>query len=217
MRKIILCLLLLLQMSFVCAQKSDIVITGKAVDDTGMSFIGVTIREKGTTLGTVTDAQGDFSLSLPAGERTITISFIGYRTAEIKVNGSEYWDIVFYDSSFDVERKLNNSPSKVPVLSNKLRSETDGLGVFYMKDDMPANRNLVPAMRIKSIKPSGNGFKMKEAEGKNYLTGIKIDYTSFVKVSSVGRLPETAYDQGNDFFRNGSSFGNTLNVKTPIR
>jgi len=215
MKKIIFCSLLLLSISFVYAQESDIHIAGKAVDDMGESFPGISINKKGSTLGTLTDVFGDFSLSLPAGEHTIEISIIGYRTAEIKVNRSEYWNIVFYDESFEVERKANHLPSREPVLSYELRSKADGEGVFYLKDDMPASYSSVSSTRIKSIDASGKGFKLKEAIGKRYLTGKKIDYTSSVKMSSIGRLPETGTHSPKDFFRSGISFGNALNIKTP--
>jgi TonB-linked SusC/RagA family outer membrane protein len=53
---------------------------------TGEPLIGVTVMVKGTTLGTLTDINGQFSLRLPERQATLAVSFIGYATQEIAVN-----------------------------------------------------------------------------------------------------------------------------------
>ena len=62
-------------------------VTGKVTDAAdGSSLIGVTIQEKGTTNGTITDGKGNFSLSVaPTG--VLLISYVGYTIQEIPVNG----------------------------------------------------------------------------------------------------------------------------------
>ncbi len=56
-------------------------VNGKVVDDSdGTPVIGATISVKGTHLGTVTDADGNFSITLPQGSRQLIISFIGYQS-----------------------------------------------------------------------------------------------------------------------------------------
>jgi TonB-linked SusC/RagA family outer membrane protein len=52
---------------------------------TGEALIGVTVMVKGTTLGTLTDVNGQFSLRIPESQATLSISFIGYTTQEIAV------------------------------------------------------------------------------------------------------------------------------------
>ena len=60
------------------------VITGKVVDESGESVIGASIQVKGTTVGTITDIDGNFSVQAEVGN-TIVVSFIGYATQELKV------------------------------------------------------------------------------------------------------------------------------------
>lgn len=57
--------------------------TGKIVDEKGEPIIGASVMEKGTTRGTATDADGNFNLKVKAGS-TITVSYIGYKTKEVK-------------------------------------------------------------------------------------------------------------------------------------
>ena len=61
-------------------------ITGKVIDASySESLIGATVVQKGTTNGTVTDIDGIFSFSLPAGDQTLTISYVGYNDQDVNV------------------------------------------------------------------------------------------------------------------------------------
>lgn len=64
------------------AQKS---IMGKLVSKTNQPLPGATITVKGTTVGTATDEQGNFSITLPAGKNTLVISNVGFTTKEVVV------------------------------------------------------------------------------------------------------------------------------------
>ena len=56
-------------------------ISGQVLDEYGDPMIGVTIRVKGSQLATVTDLDGNFSLSVPGNKAELEISYIGYQTA----------------------------------------------------------------------------------------------------------------------------------------
>lgn len=62
-------------------------INGKVVDASGEPIIGANVVVKGTTNGTITDIDGNFTLNVPA-ECTLQISYIGYNTQEVKVTSS---------------------------------------------------------------------------------------------------------------------------------
>lgn len=68
----------------VCAQNVNI--TGKVVDIENTPLIGVYVKIKGTTNGTVTDMDGNFSLSGEKGQ-TLVFSFLGLTTQEAVYNG----------------------------------------------------------------------------------------------------------------------------------
>jgi len=58
-------------------------VTGRVVSqDDGIGFPGVNIVVKGTTIGTVTDSEGQFSLTVPSSESVLVFSSIGYANAE---------------------------------------------------------------------------------------------------------------------------------------
>jgi len=62
---------------------------GKIIDEIGKPIPGVTIFEKGTRTGTVTDIKGSFALQVATDSSTLITSFIGYEPQEIKSFGEE--------------------------------------------------------------------------------------------------------------------------------
>ena len=79
--KLLLTLLVLLMSTNAFAQR--LTATGKVVDAAGLEVIGASVLEKGTTNGVVTNLDGEFSLSV-GQNATLVISFIGYKTIEVK-------------------------------------------------------------------------------------------------------------------------------------
>ncbi|WP_425414116.1 SusC/RagA family TonB-linked outer membrane protein [Rudanella lutea] len=61
------------------------VITGRVVDDANSALPGVSVVMKGTTRGTVTDADGRFRLEVPDAGATLVFSFVGYTAQEVAV------------------------------------------------------------------------------------------------------------------------------------
>lgn len=60
-------------------------IQGTVKDEKGEALPGVSIIVKGTTRGTNSDVQGEFKLSIPDGEVTLILSFVGYKSQELRV------------------------------------------------------------------------------------------------------------------------------------
>lgn len=72
--------------------EADILVSGTITDDTGEPLPGVNILVKGTTHGTVTSIDGTYSLNVPE-DATLVISFIGFLTEEVPVNGRSIIDM----------------------------------------------------------------------------------------------------------------------------
>lgn len=60
-------------------------VTGQVVDEKGESVIGATVQIKGTSDGTITDFDGNFSLKAKVGN-TLVVSYVGYSTQEVKIS-----------------------------------------------------------------------------------------------------------------------------------
>lgn len=71
---------------------ADITVRGKIYDETGQGLPGASVLVKGTTTGTVTDMDGNYSLVSPE-DAVLVFSFIGYQTQEISVSGRTTIDV----------------------------------------------------------------------------------------------------------------------------
>ncbi|MEM9261106.1 MAG: carboxypeptidase-like regulatory domain-containing protein, partial [Bacteroidota bacterium] len=94
-RQWILPFLLLLCSSWSLAASTAIApINGTVTGEEGEPLIGVTVAIKGTTSGTVTDLDGNYSLDVPANAEFLVFSYTGYATQEIAINNQSRIDVI---------------------------------------------------------------------------------------------------------------------------
>ena len=84
LRKILSFAFFLLVSTYAFAQNA---VTGTVIDNTGMPLIGVSVVEKGTTNGSVTDIDGKYTVNVEKG-KTLVFSYIGYMTQEVEVQSN---------------------------------------------------------------------------------------------------------------------------------
>lgn len=63
-------------------------ITGKIVDETNAPVVGASVTVKNSTVGTTTNENGAFTLSVPESAQTLLVSFVGYASKEVAITGS---------------------------------------------------------------------------------------------------------------------------------
>lgn len=88
-----LSLVLMLAFASFTAMVAQRSISGTITDENGEALIGATILVKGTTTGAVTDIDGSYTLSVPAGSNTLVFSYTGYGTQEIQLGASNVLDV----------------------------------------------------------------------------------------------------------------------------
>jgi TonB-linked SusC/RagA family outer membrane protein len=125
-------------------------ITGTVVDELGEGVIGATVKEKGTSNGTVTDLDGNFKLKVAEGA-TLVVSYIGYDNIEVpatpgvkiqlKETASELAEVVV--TGYQTQRKADLTGSVAVVKTDELKSSSD-------TDPMRALQGKVPGMTITS-------------------------------------------------------------------
>lgn len=76
----------------------DITISGTVTNKAGEPLIGATVRAKGSNQGTLTDENGAYELIVPDEVTTLLISYIGYTTQEVDIEGRTEIDIVMNES-----------------------------------------------------------------------------------------------------------------------
>ena len=112
-------------------QQSAKKIFGKVVDTTGMPLIGVSVYQKGTTNGAVTDIDGNFVLEVPKGA-SIVVSYIGYNTQELVINTNSNYEVVLTEDTqaleeivvvgYGTQKRVNLTGSVAVVKSDQLQN-----------------------------------------------------------------------------------------------
>ena len=100
--KLMLCLCLLLAATTMFAQNLTVtgVVTEKA---TGYPAIGVSVLVKGTTNGTITSMDGDYTLSNVPKNATLVFSYVGMTTQEVPVNGQTVVNVPMNEDTQNLE------------------------------------------------------------------------------------------------------------------
>ena len=138
-----------------------LVVTGLVKDKGGMPLPGVTILLKGTQLGGVTDADGNFRLTLPGNtEHVLIFSFVGMKTREIKVNDAKPLTVVMEEDAREMDEVVvvaygtqlkrnvtvddfKPQESQVGNVITGLQGRVSGLWVRKLSGDAGANPEFV--------------------------------------------------------------------------
>ncbi|MCX2739621.1 SusC/RagA family TonB-linked outer membrane protein [Pontibacter anaerobius] len=121
MKKILLLSLMLALLLPLSGYSQGRVVTGKVVTAAdAMPLPGVSVVVKGTTTGTATDADGNFSLNVPEGNNVLVFRFIGYRTMERTVGNESVINVALQEDTRQLE--------EVVVTAIGIERETKALG-----------------------------------------------------------------------------------------
>ena len=137
---------ILLGASYSWAQ--TIQVTGKVVDNLGETMIGVSVLEKGTTNGNITDLEGNFSVTVSKGA-TLVFSYVGYETQEIKVTSNTVNVIMKEDLG------LLDEVVVIGYGTTKAKNFTGSVDVVKMTDSPIADLNLTSATDLLRGRLSG--------------------------------------------------------------
>lgn len=114
------------------SQQSGKLVKGAVADENGLSVIGANVFIKGTTIGTITDMEGNFSLEVPSDNDILVISYIGYVEQQIPVKNRKNWSIVLKEDAqnldevvvvgYGTQRKGNIATAVTTVKSDVLQN-----------------------------------------------------------------------------------------------
>lgn len=185
--------------SFPSTQQENRIIKGKIIDEKGETLIGVSILVKGTTIGTVTDFDGNFSLEVPKNG-TLVISYVGYKSQEIKVSGRTDFAITLASDNklldeivvvgYGVVKKSDLTGSVGSVKSETIAAK-GSTSVMESLQGQVAGVNI-----SQSSSRAGDGFKIQirgksslnEAEPLYVIDGVVCDNMDFLNPMDIEKV-----------------------------
>ncbi len=161
---VLLFIALVLSISTAIAQKS---ISGRVTDErTKEALIGASVVAKGTTQGTLTDMDGKFQVTLPAGNNVLVITFIGYNPQEKTIGGESTMDVELSESAVSIDN--------VVVLgsrSTSMRTRTESVAPVDVltSKDLIGTGQTEPTQMMHFIAPSFNSSRQTVADGTDHI------------------------------------------------
>lgn len=121
-------------------------ITGQVTDGNGEPVIGANVIVKGTTNGTITDIEGNFSLEIAAGDQ-LQVSYIGYHAKDIPLTNNTFYRIILAEDTqvldevvivgYGVQKKVNIIGSIATVDGKQLENRAQSSVVSALTGQMP--------------------------------------------------------------------------------
>jgi len=110
-------------------------VTGAVTDAAGEPLPGVTVMIKGTTQGTITDANGVYSITIPDDNSTLAFSYVGFKTQEILVGSKRAVNVTLKEGSNELDEVV------VVGYGTQKRSDVTG-SVISVKPDTYKDMNM---------------------------------------------------------------------------
>ena len=150
---------------FACTLSIRAQVSGVIVDNTGEPLIGVNVMVKGTSTGTITDFDGNFTIDI-APPATIVVSYMGYDTQELTVNSTSPVNITLKESTELLE--------EVVVIGYGVQKKSDLTGSIARVSDKDLQKQPSPSLgaalegRAAGLQVTGSG-----APGSNVSLNIR--------------------------------------------
>ena len=143
-----------------------VTISGNVKDSSGTPVIGASVLEKGTTNGIITDFGGNFTLSVESNS-TLVISFVGYKTQEINVNGQTSFNVVLKEDTEVLEEVV------VVGYGVQKKKLVTGATVQVKGDDLQKLNTVSALGALQSQSPGVNITQSSGMPGEGYKVNIR--------------------------------------------
>ena len=154
----------------------EIEISGIVTDEDGELLPGASIVEKGTTNGTTSDFDGNFSLSIEDENAVLVVSYIGYGTKEVSVNGQTTLNIVLEESSAGLDEVV------ITAYGSQMEREITG---SIVEKDMAELSDLNVGQAVQKLQGQLAGIQINQSNGSpGQETAIRIRGASSINAGN---------------------------------
>jgi len=195
----------------ISAMVAQTTVTGTISDQNGDPLLGASLLVKGTSTGTITDVDGAFSINVPEGSNVLVVSYTGFETKEVELNGQTKIDITMQEgvtlseavvTALGIERDEKAIGSAIQEIGGEELAETRETNIVN------SLQGKVAGVQIQGSPSSIGGSSRITIRGSNsflgdnqplfVVDGIPIDNSNFASNAQMrGFGSATAYDYGN--------------------
>ncbi len=175
-------------------------ISGTVVDENNVPLGGATVVATGTSAGTTTDFDGKYSMSVPDGASSITVSYLGYEPLTVAINGRSVIDVQLTESTNALDEvvvtALGIEKSKKSLAYSVTEVDGDQLTLSRDPNAMNALQGKVAGVNISKPVSGPGGSTRVIIRGNNSLNGnnqplyvidgVPIDNTNFGSAGQWG-------------------------------
>ncbi len=203
----------------------DFTVSGTVTDEAGMPLPGASIVEKGSTNGVQTDFDGNYSLTVPDGNATLVVSYIGFSTKEINIDGQSVINITLQESAAALDEIVvigygSVKKSDLTGAVSSLKAEDMNPGANVSVDQMLQGRAAGVQISQSSSEPGGGlSIRVRGASSINagneplyVIDGFPIDNSSNLSGAGLSSSPEEAVGGGIA----GGAIGNNISPRNPL-
>ena len=206
MKRLFLVALVILSMvGLANAQPNTMTCRGIVIDELGEPVVGATVQAKGTTTATPTDIDGKFALKVPAGTKELQISYIGYKTLDLKAQPEMGEIKITPDSKMLQDVVVTSSVARTRETPVAISEITAGeIEVKLGDKELPELLNTTPGVWAT---PEGGGH----GDAKINLRGFKTENVAVL----INGIPMNDMENGHVYWSNFLQLPNvTSNVQT---
>ena len=180
--------------------QQSLTVTGQVVDNQGVSLPGVTVVLKGTTQGTITDIDGNYTLSNVASDGILVFTFVGMQTVEVPVNGQTSINATLEEETIGIDEvvAIGYGVQKKSSLTGSVASvnmdELENRSVNNLGKAVQGKISGVQVLSLSGAPGSTPQFRVRgysnngESNPLYIVDGLKVNDIAYLDPSSIGSV-----------------------------
>ncbi len=206
-------------LSSICLAQAQRVVTGTVIDSDGEPLIGASVLVVGTTVGTVTDFNGNYTLTVPEGATQVQISYTGYETQVTTLGNANTINVTLAEgiiletavvTGLGIKREAKSLGYGYTEVGGEKLTETSN------SRPLDALAGRVPGLSISSSgQPGGSSEIVLRGYGSVTGNNSALIVVDGIPINNRTNTSATTTINPNDDFNRSQDFGNQANDINP--
>ncbi|RIJ50854.1 TonB-dependent receptor [Maribellus luteus] len=155
-------------------------INGKVISDEQEALVGVTVLEKGTTNGAVTNINGEYQITVNSPDAILVFSFIGFKVQEVPLNGNTRMDVTMVSDVTDIDEVV------VVGFGTQKKENITGATSFVKMDEILKDRPIVNSAQ--ALQGVSAGLQVVSTSGQPGSTGTSLNIRGMTSINGGSPL-----------------------------